>query len=136
MAQILRRGLAVFIVVVSLQGGMATAATAQQQHLSADTASTKTCSAGYVHANLSWGEKCLRAGQFCKIGNAQYHHYGFTCLATGHLRRTSTVSSSTKPPASTHPAGVTAKCNDGTYSYSLHHSGTCSHHGGVAIFYS
>ena len=30
------------------------------------------------------------------------------------------------------PAGATAKCRDGTYSYSEHASGTCSHHGGVA----
>lgn len=30
------------------------------------------------------------------------------------------------------PAGTTAKCNDGTYSFSQHHSGTCSSHGGVA----
>ncbi|HSX09883.1 MAG TPA: DUF3761 domain-containing protein [Candidatus Saccharimonadales bacterium] len=30
------------------------------------------------------------------------------------------------------PAGATAKCGDGTYSFSQHHSGTCSHHGGVA----
>jgi hypothetical protein len=29
------------------------------------------------------------------------------------------------------PAGATAECNDGTYSFSKHHSGTCSHHGGV-----
>ncbi len=29
------------------------------------------------------------------------------------------------------PAGATAECNDLTYSFSLHHSGTCSHHGGV-----
>ncbi len=32
----------------------------------------------------------------------------------------------------TAPAGSTAKCKDGTYSKSQHHSGTCSHHGGVA----
>src|SRR5205814_193409 len=30
------------------------------------------------------------------------------------------------------PAGATAKCKDGTYSMSKTHSGTCSHHGGVA----
>jgi hypothetical protein len=30
------------------------------------------------------------------------------------------------------PPGATAVCRDGTYSYSRHHSGTCSHHGGVA----
>lgn len=30
------------------------------------------------------------------------------------------------------PAGATAQCEDGTYSFSQHRSGTCSHHGGVA----
>jgi len=29
------------------------------------------------------------------------------------------------------PAGATAQCNDGTYSFSQHRQGTCSHHGGV-----
>jgi hypothetical protein len=32
------------------------------------------------------------------------------------------------------PAGATAICRDGTYSFSLHHSGTCSHHAGVATW--
>jgi hypothetical protein len=45
----------------------------------------RICGPGYVHANLSWGEKCLRAGQFCKVGNPEYHQYGFDCLADGHL---------------------------------------------------
>lgn len=30
------------------------------------------------------------------------------------------------------PAGATALCRDGTYSYSRNRRGTCSHHGGVA----
>ena len=30
------------------------------------------------------------------------------------------------------PAGATAQCADGTYSFSQSRSGTCSHHGGVA----
>lgn len=30
------------------------------------------------------------------------------------------------------PGGATAICRDGSYSYSAHHRGTCSHHGGVA----
>lgn len=30
------------------------------------------------------------------------------------------------------PPGATAICNDGTYSFSQHRRGTCSHHGGVA----
>jgi hypothetical protein len=32
------------------------------------------------------------------------------------------------------PAGATAKCEDGTYSFSESRSGTCSHHGGVAVW--
>jgi len=34
--------------------------------------------------------------------------------------------------ASAPPPGATALCRDGTYSFSQTHSGTCSHHGGVA----
>jgi hypothetical protein len=30
------------------------------------------------------------------------------------------------------PAGATAQCNDGSYSFSQHHRGTCSGHGGVS----
>lgn len=36
---------------------------------------------------------------------------------------------------SPHPAGATAQCYDGTYSYSAHFRGTCSHHGGVRYWY-
>jgi len=35
------------------------------------------------------------------------------------------ASAGTSPPP---PAGATAQCRDGSYSYSQHHSGTCSHH--------
>jgi hypothetical protein len=31
-------------------------------------------------------------------------------------------------------SGATARCRDGTYSFSKHRSGTCSHHGGVATW--
>jgi Protein of unknown function (DUF3761) len=30
------------------------------------------------------------------------------------------------------PAGASAQCRDGSYSFSRHHRGTCSHHGGVS----
>lgn len=34
----------------------------------------------------------------------------------------------------TAPAGASAQCRDGTYSFSQHRSGTCSRHGGVATW--
>lgn len=37
-----------------------------------------------------------------------------------------------KTQSSTTPAGATAQCKDGSYSFSQHRRGTCSHHGGVA----
>jgi len=30
------------------------------------------------------------------------------------------------------PSGATARCRDGSFSFSRNHRGTCSHHGGVA----
>jgi hypothetical protein len=36
--------------------------------------------------------------------------------------------------SNTVPAGATARCSDGTYSFSQHRQGTCSHHGGVAAW--
>lgn len=32
------------------------------------------------------------------------------------------------------PAGASARCRDGTYSFSQNRRGTCSHHGGVATW--
>ena len=45
----------------------------------APAASSTTCPDGYVLANLSWGQKCLHVGEFCKVGNVEYHAYGFDC---------------------------------------------------------
>lgn len=51
------------------------------------TTGSRACGAGYVRAHLSWGDKCLRVGEFCKVGNAEYLKYGFSCPPSGHLRR-------------------------------------------------
>jgi len=33
------------------------------------------------------------------------------------------------------PAGATGQCKDGTFTMSKTHSGSCSHHGGVAKWF-
>jgi len=45
---------------------------------------------------------------------------------------TASKSAPTAKAGNTDPTGATAKCKDGTYSKSQHHSGNCSSHGGVA----
>jgi uncharacterized protein DUF3761/SH3 domain-containing protein len=42
------------------------------------------------------------------------------------------VPSPTHTPNDSAPPGTSARCRDGTYSFSRSRSGTCSHHGGVA----
>ncbi|HVM68821.1 MAG TPA: hypothetical protein VM204_03175 [Gaiellaceae bacterium] len=53
----------------------------------ADAAVAGHCKRGYVSASLSWGHKCLKAGQFCTAGNREYARYGFTCPSSGRLRK-------------------------------------------------
>jgi Protein of unknown function (DUF3761) len=43
-----------------------------------------------------------------------------------------TVHAPARSPSGKAPQGATARCRDGTYSFSQHHRGTCSGHGGVA----
>ena len=42
------------------------------------------------------------------------------------------VPSPTRTPDGQPPAGASARCRDGTFSFSKSRRGTCSHHGGVA----
>jgi hypothetical protein len=44
------------------------------------------------------------------------------------------ISLASASAGATPPQGATAQCNDGTYSFSQTHSGSCSHHGGVAMW--
>ncbi len=51
----------------------------------------KACGGSYVHAALSWGHKCLREGQFCKVAHdREYHRYGFHCHTGARLSRRAT----------------------------------------------
>jgi hypothetical protein len=82
----IRGKLALLAAAVAIAFGGAAASPATANGVGPATIA-KPCSAGYVHAVLSWGHKCLRAGQFCKVGNRQYLRYGFYCPRSGHLRR-------------------------------------------------
>lgn len=79
----MKRRFAVLLALAAIAAAPARAA----QPTTEPTAAGKTCKAGYVRATLSWGEKCLKAGQFCKVsGDREYHRYGFHCH-TGRLSR-------------------------------------------------
>src|SRR4051794_27034480 len=55
-------------------------------------------------------------------------------VSNGHYtnKDKQTVHSPSKSVSGQTPAGASAKCRDGTFSFSQNRSGTCSHHGGVA----
>ena len=61
-------------------------------------------------------------------------HPGWTTPISNNTYYKNVNGSSVHSPAQSPsiPAGATAQCHDGSYSFSLHHSGTCSHHGGVS----
>jgi hypothetical protein len=65
------------------------------------------CSGGYVDAQLSWGEKCLRVGEYCKVGNAEYRAYGFACPASGYRTYYGGAKTRTKTPAASGAGALT-----------------------------
>jgi hypothetical protein len=79
-----RRGVLV-LVALSLVGA-APAGSVQADTRAPRAVAAKSCGAGYVHAVLPTGHKCLRRGQFCaRRYDGIYHRYGFHCHRTGRL---------------------------------------------------
>jgi hypothetical protein len=71
----------VMAAVAAVTASLAGAAPAVQ------SASAKTCHVGYTLANFSWGQRCIRSGQYCKkVLNPEYHRYKFQCV-NGKLRK-------------------------------------------------
>ena len=99
----------------------------------------------HLHALVCAGQIRLTTAQHAIATNwaTAYTHY--QPITVHHTTATTHPKAKAKPKKATHhkrPAkavapggGATAKCNDGTYSYAVHHQGACSRHHGVRIFY-
>jgi hypothetical protein len=90
-----------------------------------------------LHALVCAGRLTLASAQRQEASNwiAAYTRYVSTTSPTSGTTSPAPPATSPPPAPASHPAGATAKCNDGTFSYSAHHSGSCSYHEGVAVFY-
>ena len=76
----------IVLLLAMLAIALAAVGTSTSSALASPVSAAKPCSAGYVHATLSWGHKCLRAGQFCASRyDSSYHRYGYHCH-TGRLK--------------------------------------------------
>jgi hypothetical protein len=102
--------------------------TAQWQAMS-DTDKKATTYKDYSKSCLSGGSKAVAATP---------------AMAPTTMKPAKPMAASTKPmaPSSTMgaaggpaPAGATGQCKDGTFTMSKTHSGSCSHHGGVAKWF-
>jgi len=108
----------------------------------ADTAATTTCKDGTTSTATGRGacsghggvQKASKSKPASDATAASPAASAATSTAAPAQAKSSTASKSapTTTAGNTDPTGATAKCKDGTYSKSQHHSGTCSSHGGVA----
>jgi hypothetical protein len=131
-------------------------------HLRAQEPASVTCADGSGskggkgacshHGGIAKGTApAAEAAVTCKDGTSSPHGGRGACSHHGGVRGTAANDNGVAPPVterptpsapsapaqhagpSNSPAGAaTAKCKDGSMSFSKHHSGTCSHHGGVA----
>ena len=92
-----------------------------------------------LHALVCSDALTLAAAQSAIASNWWQAYESYVVTTTGVAPAPAPVAPAPAPPAPApapgHPAGATAQCNDGSYSSAAHHQGSCSHHGGVAVFY-
>jgi hypothetical protein len=89
-------------------------------------------------APVATATPAIRHYDCTKLGN----RFRKECRAQAATTPSKAAAAPARPPvpaaaqgAGSGPQGATAKCKDGSYSHAAHHSGACSHHGGVAQFY-
>ncbi len=87
-----------------------------------------TLLAGPVHAQLAPPAKApVTAPKTAEPNEADLQTHGHYTNKAGQE-----VHAPAKSVDGKAPAGASAQCRDGSYSFSKSHRGTCSHHGGVA----
>ena len=59
------------------------------------------------------------------------HHYSYDTATDAYYTNVAGHRIHRPTQAKSRPSGATAKCRDGSWSFSENHRGTCSHHGGV-----
>ncbi len=109
-----------------------------------DGSLTKDKFENYLHSQVCSGKMTIQEAQKeISAGWLTYYQADTGVKQTTQTQTTQTHTSSTikitpvPVPTSTTsvPTGATGKCKDGTYTYAKTHSGACSHHGGVAVWY-
>lgn len=106
-----------------------------EPELGSDGAHAKDLVENQLHDLVCAGAVPLRVAQRAMATNwwRAYQRYGGRGVPTVFYGAYLTTPAKAPTGGSTTTAGgATARCEDGTLSYSQHRSGTCSHHGGVA----
>jgi hypothetical protein len=86
-----------------------------------------------LHDLVCSGEISLRTAQTAIATNwwSAYQRYGGAGVPSAYDGSYTAPSGATSSNSGGSTSSATAQCRDGSYSYSQHRSGTCSHHGGV-----
>ncbi|MGH8961218.1 MAG: DUF3761 domain-containing protein, partial [Jatrophihabitantaceae bacterium] len=100
-----------------------------------DGARVKDTIENKLHTLVCDGSLSLAAAQHAIASNWYTAYLTYVGTPSAPAPRRSSTPAPPPPAATANPAGATALCKDGSYSYAAHHQGACSHHGGVAVFY-
>lgn len=90
----------------------------------------------YCKKMVCAGTITLRNAQL-QIANDWRYACGYVysgTTSTNYVTAPKTTTVTPQAPQS-NSGSATGKCNDGTYTYAVHHQGACSRHGGVSVWY-
>ena len=88
-----------------------------------------------LHSLVCSGTLTLITAQNAIASNWWAAYETYVTISGGTSSVTPVTGAPAAPAPPGRPAGATALCVDGSYSYAAHHQGGCSKHGGVSTFY-